>query len=289
MGSIVGATLCTHIPRLMMPEEERVKYMQGVSTTLFDALPQMYEGKIKGLTFDTFVVISTHWWGLIFFIIDGREHHKGLYTSDESPQMIGDYPFDYVGDSKLADLIVESAKEMGLRVMVDRHKSLPYHYSTLNPMHFLNKEQEHRVLPMSVIETSSIENELLYGEAIRKAVEKSDRRVVLVASGGLSHKFHSYDTILEQASPKLENIPPINKKCDEIIIARLKAGNHKSVIEIVDNYRKTASPEGRFAHYLRMVGALGGAECTLPAIQYGKYEAAVGTGQVNLWFDVPSS
>jgi len=67
----------------------------------------------------------------------------------------------------------------------------------------------------------------------------------------------------------------------------VKQGDHRSIIGTVQEYRKKASPEGRFAHYLRMVAALGGADCTIKAEQFGEYESAVGTGQVNLWFDVP--
>ena len=289
MGAIVGAMLCSHIPRLMMSEEERIKYMQGVKTTLFDALPKMYEEKLKNLDFDTFMIFDTHWNSLTHFVIDGREHHEGIYTSEEVPQMISDYPFDYMGDSELADSVKEEAEDIGLRVIVAHQASFPYHYPTLVPMRFLNQEQRHRVLPMSVTFTSSIENELAYGEAIRRAIERSDRRVVLVASGGLSHRFHSYDELLQKASPDLSNIPEQNRKDDELIIEMLKEGDHKGVITHAPEFRAHASPEGRFAHYLRMVGALGGEECRLPAVQYGKYEAAVGTGQVNRWFDVPAN
>ena len=133
----------------------------------------------------------------------------------------------------------------------------------------------------------SVINELVCGEAIRKAIERSNRKVVLVASGGLSHKFHSFDKLLEKASPDLKNVPKKNREMDEAIIDLLKHGRHKSIISMAEQYRKKAAPEGQFAHYLRMVGALGRADCKLPAVQFGKYEAAVGTGQVNLWFDVP--
>ena len=56
-------------------------------------------------------------------------------------------------------------------------------------------------------------------------------------------------------------------------------------LEEVEEFRTHCAPEGRFAHYIRMVGALGGEGCQLPGFQYGDYEAAIGTGQVNLWFD----
>ena len=287
MGATVGATLCTHIPRLIMPEEKRKKYLQNVNTTFLDALPDMYEQKIKALDFDTFVVFDTHWHALIDFIIDGREHHKGLYTSEEVPHMISDYSFDYPGDSDLANVVAETAEKSGLRVRIARQQSLPYHYPTLVPMHFLNPNGKHRVLPMGNMFSTSAQNELDFGKAVGRAIEKSNRRVVLVASGGLSHKFHSYDTILDKASPELKNISGKNRKMDEMVIDLLKNGRHRNMWGIMKKFRQYCSPEGRFTHYIRMLGALGGIDCEIPAVQFGKYEAAVGTGQVNLWFDVP--
>ena len=46
------------------------------------------------------------------------------------------------------------------------------------------------------------------------------------------------------------------------------------------------APEGYFGHYLTMIGALGGAECTLTGTQFGEYEAVAGTGQTHIWFDL---
>ena len=37
-----------------------------------------------------------------------------------------------------------------------------------------------------------------------------------------------------------------------------------------------------------MAGALGGAACTAPGEQFCDYEAAVGTGQVHVWFERPA-
>jgi hypothetical protein len=43
-----------------------------------------------------------------------------------------------------------------------------------------------------------------------------------------------------------------------------------------------------FAHYLMMVGALGGAACDVPGVPYSDYESAAGTGQIHLWFETAS-
>jgi aromatic ring-opening dioxygenase catalytic subunit (LigB family) len=200
--------------------------------------------------------------------------------------MIHDYMYRYFGDRELALSVAECAKRKGLPVNVCDTFNLPVHYPTLVPMHYLNPKNKYRILSTSVAYTSSVEQELLYGQAIREAVEASGRRVVLVASGGLSHKFVALAGIKEHASPDLVNIPEYNRHFDRYIIDRLKKGEHCTVLAAVEEFRRRCSPEGRFAHYLRMVGALGGTQCKLKGVQYGNYEAAIGTGQVILWFDV---
>ena len=52
------------------------------------------------------------------------------------------------------------------------------------------------------------------------------------------------------------------------------------------DFKRVATPEGRWAHYLNMVGALGGESFTVPGQLFGAYEAALGTGQANVWFDL---
>ncbi|MBI4374353.1 MAG: catechol 1,2-dioxygenase [Deltaproteobacteria bacterium] len=286
MGKIVGATLCTHVPRLMISPEHRKAYMGGKVSTFYEALERMYAQKIKGLKFDTFLVFDTHWWTTLEFILNAHDRHKGRYTSDEIPWMIADVPYDYKGDPEFAFEIGEEAKKNKIPVYLAKERSLPWHYPTLNTMKYLNPEAKRRVLPMSVAYTSSVQNELNFGQAIRRAVEASDRKVVLVATGGLSHRFWELDVIRKNASadPKAVYCDE-NREFDRKIIGQLKEGRHRELLEGVEEFRRRSSPEGRFAHYLRMVGALGGKECRLAGVQFGEYEAAIGTGQVNLWFD----
>jgi hypothetical protein len=79
---------------------------------------------------------------------------------------------------------------------------------------------------------------------------------------------------------------PENREYDERIMALFRDGDHAGVVSLATEYRKRCSPEGRFAHYLMMAGALGDSQFRSQGVQYGKYEAALGTGQAIFWFDV---
>jgi aromatic ring-opening dioxygenase LigB subunit len=89
----------------------------------------------------------------------------------------------------------------------------------------------------------------------------------------------------QHESPDPEHIfNETNRAYDEMIIDFLKQGNHAAVIDVVPEFRGKCSPEGFFAHYSMLIGALGGKSCKAMATQYGNYESAIGTGQVMLWF-----
>jgi 3,4-dihydroxyphenylacetate 2,3-dioxygenase len=141
------------------------------------------------------------------------------------------------------------------------------------------------VLSLSVCQTASVKNDLAYGAAIGQAIWKSNRRVVIVASGGMSHKFWDYDRVLDHASASAEDISSTaNRLYDERIMEWFKAGRHDAVLETADDYRAHCSPEGRFSHYITMAGAMGGGSWTWRGEQFGKYEAAIGTGQAIFYF-----
>ena len=78
------------------------------------------------------------------------------------------------------------------------------------------------------------------------------------------------------------------RAADEAILALWAEGDHAAVIDGYDEYRQFA-PEAFFAHYLMLVGALGGRACTAPGVRYSDYEASAGTGQVHVWFPRPQA
>ena len=113
------------------------------------------------------------------------------------------------------------------------------------------------------------------------------RRYSIKHSGGLSHRFWPLRELRAHESSRLENIvSPEARAADEQLIARLERGDHASVLADYPSFRRHA-PEAFFAHYLTLVGAIGGAACRAKAVRYSDYESAAGTGQVHLWFDRP--
>jgi 3,4-dihydroxyphenylacetate 2,3-dioxygenase len=285
MGVIVGAGLLSHVPSLMLPEEERRVHYGGRDSTLPRALQDILHERIQSREVDTFVIFDTRWVTTHGFIVNTQEHLQGIYTSAELPRLIHNLGFDYRGDKALGEGIVRSAKNAGLSCEGADYQGMPLHHPTLTLMHHLNPEGRSRVLSIGVCQTAPHERHLEFGVAIGRAIQESDRRLVILAAGGLSHQLWSYDELVQHATPEPRHIfNETNRAYDEMIIDFLKQGHHAAVSDIVPEFRAKCAPEGFFAHYSMLVGVLGGKRCKAAAIQYGNYESASGTGQVMLWF-----
>ena len=285
MGAIVGAGLLSHVPSIMLPEAERRSRYAGRDTSFPQALREIYRERIQPASFDTFIIFDTHWFTTRGFVVNTQEHLAGIYTSDELPSAIHDLAYDYRGDKMLGEAIVTEAQKTGLRCEGADYQGMALHYPTLNLMHYLNSQREHRVLSVGVCQTASHERNLELGTAIGRAIEQSGRRVVILAAGGLSHRFWSYDDMAAHSSPDPTHVSSeANRAYDKKIIDLLKRGEHAPLIKVVPDFRAKCSPEGFFAHYSMLAGVLGGEACRARALQYGEYENAIGTGQVMLWF-----
>ncbi len=288
MGEVVAAVFTTHVPRLMiMDPAARKAYMGRHVTTFYEAMPAL-EKRLRALDFDTFVIFDTHWFTTLEYVLNAHERLSGVYTSEELPAMLHGLKYDYAGDTELAQTIERTTCERDIRALASAHPNLPLHYPTLNVMHYLNPERRRRVLSVGVCQIASVANDLAFGAALGEAIRRCSRRVVLVASGGLSHRFWDYDHVLERASASPDDISSTaNRLYDERIMQWFREGAHDEITAAAQDFRAHCSPEGRFSHYLMMAGAMGAGAWKWRGEQFGKYESAIGTGQA-IFFFAPS-
>ena len=288
MGQIVGAAIVSHHPGLMQCEEFRVLQGNGADSDLIAGYRRLRE-KLDAVKPDVLLIFDTHWFTTGYHLVDGGAHYSGKYLSEEMPWYLYGAPYDYAGEPRLARLIEDVARERGVQTRGVYDPDLQRHYPTINLVSKLSKPGSgERIVSVSACQNCRPEHYLQSGEVIAEAIKRSDLRVVLLASGALSHKFNQIDW--KPNNPRIfheSNVSrPENVASDKGAIELFKLGNHAEILNRWDGEYRKVFWEAFGSHYLQMVGALGGAACTLKGEQLSDYENARGTGNVHMWFDV---
>jgi 3,4-dihydroxyphenylacetate 2,3-dioxygenase len=289
MGEVVAAGLLAHVPTIVLPEAERREMNHGRDTTLVEGLRRLRKEVFEQLRYDTVVVLDSHWATTFEFVVTAQERRAGLYTSEELPRGMCQRPYDMPGDPELAHAIAgrADAHETWITPIDDPH--LPVFYATTNLWEYLGQDlPDKRWISIGVCQTGDAEDHLRLGRALGEAIERTDRKVILIASGALSHTFWPLRELRRHEAAGLEHVRTQEAvKADFDRIDWLCEGDHAQVLKTMPDFYRF-KPEARFGHYLMMIGALGEGDCTARARRYGDYENSVGTGQVHLWFGRPA-
>jgi aromatic ring-opening dioxygenase catalytic subunit (LigB family) len=193
-------------------------------------------------------------------------------------------PYDYPGAPDLAELVAGVARDRGLPVVNVTVGSMPLHYPTLNLVEHLRTAE--RVLSVGVLQTGGPVHFLAFGACIAAAAAGSGHRVAVLGSGGMSHRFWPIDEQRGRVAFDPGNvISDAARRWDRRILDHWADGDHAAVVDLWPDYR-AVEPEGRFAHYLTLLGAIGGPSCRAPGRPVSQYENALGTGQVHVVFDL---
>jgi 3,4-dihydroxyphenylacetate 2,3-dioxygenase len=288
MGEVVGAGLLAHVPTIVLPESTRRELDNGNDTTLVAGLRQLREEVFEVLDYDTVVVLDSHWATTVEFVVTAHERRSGLFTSDELPRGMTQRPYDFPGDPELAQLIASKAERHGTWITAIDDDNLPIFYATTNLWEFLGRDlPDKRWISIGVCQTAETEDHLRLGRALGDAIAQSNRKVVLIASGALSHTFWPLRELRKHEAAGIEHIFTREAAAADFQrLAWFADGDHARVLEAMPEYYPF-KPEARFGHYLMMIGAVGEGDCRAKSRQYGEYENSIGTGQVHLWFDRP--
>ena len=285
MGEVVGAGLIAHVPTIMLPEATRRELNHGNEISLVPGLQRLRTEVLDVLRPDTIVVLDSHWATTVEFVVTSQERRHGLFTSEELPRGMSQVPYDYPGDPELARAIAANGDKHGTWITAIDDPCLPVHYATINLWKYLGGGE--KWVSIGVCQTADTEDNLALGRALGEAIASTDRRVVLLASGALSHTFWPLRQLRDHEASDPSNIfTPEARAADELRIEWFKAGDHAKVLETMPDFYRY-KPEARFGHYLMMAGAMGAEAWTAPGRLFSEYENSIGTGQVHIWFDHP--
>ncbi|HUA41386.1 MAG TPA: catechol 1,2-dioxygenase [Streptosporangiaceae bacterium] len=288
MGEVVGAGLLAHVPTIMLPYDERVALNDGKEISLVPGLEKLRQDVFETLDYDTVVVLDSHWFTTVEFVISAQDMRAGLFTSEELPRGMSRIPYDWRGDPELAHAVAANGDKHGTWITAIDDPYLPLFYATVNLWAYLGRGLAKRWVTISnTAQTGDTEDFLRAGRALRDAIAQTDRKVILLASGALSHTFWPLRELRQhEASDPVHIRTPQARAADLERIGWFEAGDHARVLDTMPEFL-AVRPEAKFAHYLMMIAALGERTVTAPARRYSEYENAIGTGQIHLWFDRP--
>lgn len=284
MGKIALAAKVTHVPSLMISEEEG----SSLAGTRDDAIHSLRElgRRAKDRKVDTFVVFDTHWLSNFGYHINANGHHKGIYTSHEAPHMISNLSYDLPGNTALGLAIAEDAKGHGLNVRAHEIASLPLEYGTIVPMHYMNDGTQ-KVVSIAVPLFASVEESQIIGEATRRAIEASDSTVAILASGSLSHRLWPNKNLGPEAWTTISN--EFNRQVDLRVLELWQNRQFKEFTDMLPDYAIRCNGEGGMADTIMLFAALGWDKFDGEAEQMCPYFASSGSGQVTVEFHLPNS
>lgn len=283
MGEIVLAAKMTHVPTMLMSEQDGP--VAGKRQAAIDGHAEI-ANRAKALGADTVVICDTHWVINAGFHINANDRFKGLFTSNEFPQFIQDMPYEYTGNPDLGEAIAKIATDKGAYTLAHHLDSLELEYGTLVPMRFMSRAHDMNVVSVAAWATVHGHDESrIVGEAIRAAVEASDHKVLLVASGSLSHKiWPNKDYAANNGTFTISS--EFNRQMDLRVLEMWENGDHATFLKMLSEYAEHCCGEGSMHDTAMLYGALGwdnyNAKCEIVT----PYFPSSGTGQTNVIFPV---
>lgn len=283
MGEIVLAAKMTHVPTMLMSEQEGP--IKGKRQAAIDGHREIAR-RAKALGATTVVICDTHWVINAGFHINANTRFEGLFTSNEFPQFIQNLPYAYDGNPALGEAIAKAATDKGAYTLCHQLDSLELEYGTLVPMRFMAREHDMKVVSVAAWATVHDHDESrIVGEAIREAIEASDEKVLLVASGSLSHKiWANKDYAANNGTFTISS--EFNRQMDLHVLEMWKQGDHATFLKMLGEYAQFCCGEGSMHDTAMLYGALGWDKYTGKCEVVTEYFPSSGTGQTNVIFPV---
>ena len=282
MGQLVLAAKVTHVPSLMLSEAPGSPLRAAREPAVSSLRELGRRAKERGVS--CFVVFDTHWLSNFGYHINANARHRGSFTSHEAPQMIQDLRYDLPGDTKLAGAIANRAGDAGLNVIAHQVPSLGLEYGTIVPMHYMNPDGFAKVVSVASPLFGSFEESRILGEATRRAIEASDERVAVLASGSLSHRLWPNKKLGPEAWTS--NASEFNRQVDLRVLELWQSRRYREFLDMLPDYATKCNGEGGMADTIMLFAALGWHDYRGTAEQLCDYFPSSGSGQVNVEFHV---
>jgi len=252
---LVGAFACAHTPQLIArPETEDRELVLRVHAA-FGRVKQ----RLAALAPDAIAVVAGD--HVEAFFLDAVPA-LAVYAGDSAAGKFGPYDYRFPVHEALARAVVEQGVERGFDLCYTQ--SAPLDYAFFVPLHFTLPTPAPPIVPLHVNvylpPQPTPRRCYAWGQALRDIFAARPERVVLMASGGMSH----YPGTDRYASPDFE--------WDRRVLDGLREGRGEELATLTgDELDKTGNVELRT--WITVLGAVGGAKadvyCYEPSWHHG--------------------
>jgi len=282
MGKLALAAKVTHVPSMYLSE------LPGKHHGCREAAIQGHREigqRCRDLDVDTIVVLDVHWLVNAGYHVNANARFAGRYTSNELPHFIKDMDYAYGGNPELGRRIAECANAAGVGTRTHEIDSLELEYGTLVPMRYMNGDGRFNVVSVAAwCAWHGLDESRRFGAALRQAIEASDNRVAVLASGSLSHRFNdnnSPEAAMHQISREF------HRQVDLRVVDLWRQGDWKTFCAMLPEYAELCVGEGGMHDTAMLLGLLGWDVYDKPVEIVTDYFTSSGTGQINAIFPVP--
>lgn len=233
--------LVPHVPSICH-EDQVPDFQQNMVTEM-----KLVAKQIEEIKPDVIVLVSCHWPSTFFHYVDCTPVHKGILTAIEAPDLIKDVPYHFPGDEQLAKEIVKAGEDAGLQVQGVNDPYYIWDYGSVVPLRYLTPNEDIPVINLSVTLAATIEETYKWGQAIASVLRASEKRIVFISSGALSHNLvrgrHNKPTISEHA---------LDKQFIEFIMDE----DYQSAYQMLPQYASLAKVESGGRHLAMLISML---------------------------------
>ena len=165
MGEVVAAALLSHVPTIMLPKDVRYELNDGKEITIVTGLERLRKEKFETLDYDTVIVLDSHWFTTVEFVVTSHARRAGLFTAEELPRGMCRIPYEWRGDPELAEAIAARGEPNGTWITAIDDEYLPLYYPSINLWSYLGKGLDKQWISVSVCQTGETDDFLRVGRA----------------------------------------------------------------------------------------------------------------------------
>lgn len=289
-GEIVAGCLAPHPPHLVYAENPPQN--EPRSECGWETIRWGYERLRKSLAryeYDVLLVHSPHWRTQVGTHFIGVPQLKSLSVDPIFPNLFR-YHYDIQFDVDLAQAIHDEAKADGMTVKMMTNPDFRVDYGTIVSCHMTDPEWKKPIVSISSNGAAQYFNMDVMqskmhqlGEATRRAIEKSGKRAVLLASHSLSHRHFVTESEVPEDMSR-EHIHHHGQYLwDMKMIELMKQGKSQEIVDIMTDFTEQTVGETDGGGLSWMLSAMG--YPTTPAEVHG-YGTVIGTGNAVVEWDM---